>query len=286
VSPAAQGRADAPARPVAAVIIPAHNEAAVLGRTLQPLAGAIARGELEVTVVCNACTDATPSVAARFDGVRVLECDIPSKSNALNLGDDATSIWPRIYLDADIVAPPASLAAAAAVLRESVALAARPPAAFDVAGAGPLVRAYYRARGRIPAVRTALWGAGVYGLSAAGHRRIPRFPDVIGDDLLVDRMFRADEKLVVEGEPVLVRVPRTLRALVAITRRNLTGAREPGPDGIAGRGSRDVLAELVGTIRTPATAFDAAVYIAVALLARATLPGRHRRWERDDTSRS
>src|SRR5688500_5584423 len=108
------------------VIIPAHNEAAVIERCLRALTDGAADGELDVIVVANGCSDDTAATARKFGasgggGVRVLETDVPSKSNALNLGDhaaDAADGWPRVYADADVVLSLASLRRIAAALAE------------------------------------------------------------------------------------------------------------------------------------------------------------------------
>ena len=55
--------------PAGAVIIPAHNEASVIGRTLGRLAPLAAGGQVEVIVACNGCTDNTAEVARGFKGV-------------------------------------------------------------------------------------------------------------------------------------------------------------------------------------------------------------------------
>jgi len=274
---------------VAAVIIPAHNEERVLARTLGPLAAHAARGTLEVIVVCNACTDRSADVAREFAGVTVIETDTASKPHALNLGDAHATAWPRIYLDADIVAAPQSIGDTAAALGTGTWQAARPQARFVTSGAAPLVRSYYRARSRVPSLNSAMWGAGVYALSEEGHRRLVSFPDVTGDDLWVDRLFSPAEKTVVDTTPVAVQVPRTLGSLIAISRRNVAGAREPGPERPGPDSSQihapsRVVRELAGTVRSPLSALDALVYVAVALCVRLTR-GSARRWERDDTSR-
>ena len=48
------------------IIIPAHNEAAVIGQTLQGLLRQAGEGD-EVIVVCNGCSDDTAGVARRFE---------------------------------------------------------------------------------------------------------------------------------------------------------------------------------------------------------------------------
>ena len=97
--------------PHGSVIIPAHNEAAVIARTLAPLAPLAATGQLEVIVACNGCSDNTAGIAGQFEGVTVLELEQPSKTAALNAGDAAASHWPRLYLDADVQISPGAVRA-------------------------------------------------------------------------------------------------------------------------------------------------------------------------------
>ncbi len=85
-------------------IIPAHNEANVIERCLDPLAKGMVSGELEVIVVCNGCTDQTAHLAGgKSKHIRVVETEVPSKSVALNLGDNVACGFPRFYLDADVI---------------------------------------------------------------------------------------------------------------------------------------------------------------------------------------
>src|SRR3954454_6965386 len=86
------------------IVIPAHNENSVIARTLKPWVDGRGSEDISVVVVCNGCTDETASNARRFGAtVRVIESEIASKTHALNLGDHASSTFPRIYVDADIV---------------------------------------------------------------------------------------------------------------------------------------------------------------------------------------
>jgi hypothetical protein len=137
-------------------------------------------------------------------------------------------------------------------------------------------------------VHGSLWGAGVYGLSATGRARFGAWPNIIADDLFVDGLFMAEEIEIVEAEPVVVRTPRDVTNLVNILRRAQRGKWElvaqPGSVGsIATSTARDLLATgLTG----PQAAVDAAVYAALALLARGSA-GRPTtpRWERDVSTR-
>jgi hypothetical protein len=161
-------------------------------------------------------------------------------------------------------------------------LAARPSFRYATEGCAPAVRAYYRARARIPGMTEHLWGAGVYGLSAEGHARLGRFPDLVADDLYVDQIFEPAEKVVVPTQPVLVQCPRTVRALVDTLRRVYRGrsqvARALPVAPVGGLGP------LLRSVRSPAQLLDAAVYAALVLRARTTRRATGG-WQRDSTSR-
>jgi glycosyltransferase involved in cell wall biosynthesis len=281
------------------VVIPAYDEAAVIGGCLDALFTGFEADELDVVVVCNGCTDRTADVArASAHPVRVHELQRASKPAALRRGDAETRTFPRLYLDADVSLPGS---AARLVLERlgSGALAARPPVLYEVSGASPPVRSYYRARSRVPAVLGSLWGAGVYGLSAAGRSRFDAFPDVVADDLWVDRLFSDEEVEIVNCAPVVVSVPRRSRDLLRVLARTYRGKREKAaaPD-LRDRSQETVMSTLrdlgrVG-LADPVGALDAATYAAFAAGARLALalPQRSEgriageRWERDDSARA
>ncbi len=266
-----------------AIIIPAHNEAAVIDRTLAGLEPLLGRPGVEVIVVCNATTDDTADRARQFDGVTVLEIDEASKPGALNAGDQVARAWPRIYLDADIETPASAIADVLGTLaRDEGGLeAARPAARYDTDGASALVRAYYRARTRIPSFRDALWGAGAYAVTERGHRRFGTFPLGLADDLFVDGLFPAGTRAVLPTEPVIVRTPRDMSSLLRILRRGLRAGAAQG-EVTSGQTAR----QLLRTIHGPGSACDAVVYAGVVVWARGG-PGARRdeRWGRDDSSR-
>ncbi|MGN6326419.1 WecB/TagA/CpsF family glycosyltransferase [Pseudolysinimonas sp.] len=276
---ATRDRPERTGSPIASIVIPAHDEATVIDRTLAPFAPWAADGLLEVIVSCNGCRDDTAERARRHTGVRVLEIPESSKAAALNAADAVATAWPRIYLDADIETRPDTLLPLIGALDDGQP-AGRPPFRYDTTGASAIVRAYYRARSRVPSLNRALWGAGIYALSRVGHERLGSFPDAVGDDLHVDRLFAPDEKRIIGGEPVVVRTPRTPAALLAVLRRARRGADQQGVDTGASTG-RDLLA----SIRGPRSAWDAVVYVVVTLRARSGRPDPAATWERDDSSR-
>jgi hypothetical protein len=213
-----------------------------------------------------------------------------SKPAALNAGDQAATLWPRLYLDADIQISATAVLAVLDRLAQGDVLAARPDCRYDFDGASALVRSYYRARGRIPQYKFAMWGAGVYGLSAKGHQRIAAFPMITGDDYYVDTRFDADEKTVVRTDPSVVKTPADAKSLLAILRRSHRGKAElsadrHGPDAHRRTTGVDSAVSVARTIRGPQSAVDAAVYIGMAVAKRWTLR-QAKEWERDESSRS
>ncbi len=279
--------------PLGSVVIPAHNESSVIRRCIDSLLENFQPGELDVVVACNGCTDDTAEVArSSAYPVKVLELRRASKPAALRAGEEAASGFPRLYLDADVVLTSGAARLVLERLQIGPALAARPPIQYDTAGSASLVRRYYRARAAVPAVMGSLWGAGVYGLSQAGRARFDRYPDVVADDLFVDRHFQSSEIEIVAAAPVIVRAPRKTADLVRILRRTYNGNAEnrrvmplatasppPTPSTV-----RD-LARLAAA--GPVNAIDVATYVTLAALARGSLAMvRAAAWERDNSSRS
>jgi glycosyltransferase involved in cell wall biosynthesis len=290
---------DSPAiTPLASVVIPAHDEAVVIKRCLDSLFTGIEPGELEVIVVCNGCHDETAAVARSCGHpVRVLELQTASKSAALRAGDLAARTLPRLYLDADVLLCGASARRVAERLSAG-AVAARPPVVYSSEASSAAVRRYFRARSGMPSLLSHLWGAGVYGLSAAGRARFDTFPDVMADDLWIDLLFEPAEVEIVECQPVVVSVPRRGRDLVHVLRRTYRGKAENGL-GISGvNRARETSGSTLRDLRRlalsgPTAAIDAATYASFAAGVRlgraletaASTPSGADRWERDDSSR-
>ena len=271
----------------------------MIARCLDALFTGVEPGDLNVVVVCNGCDDDTAD-RARSSGhqIRVLEIEVASKAAALRAGDRAAALsFPRLYLDADVVLPGSSALAVINRLNAG-AVAARPPVVYDSSRSSALVRSYYRARARIPAVLKSLWGAGVYGLSATGRERFEEFPMLTADDLWIDRQFMPDEVEIVDCTPVLVAVPRRATDLVHTLRRTYRGKVENRPEQGADERGREITVSTLKDLRRlaasgPAPAMDAAVYAAFAIAGRLRLMLTQRAgataaqgWERDNSSRS
>ncbi|MGP5382730.1 glycosyltransferase family 2 protein [Glutamicibacter arilaitensis] len=282
--------------PPGAIIIPAHNEAAVIARTLKSLAPIAATGAIEVIVACNGCTDQTAQIARQFESVKVIEASRASKTVALNEGDATATLWPRLYLDADISITATAVRMVFQHLADGRNLAARPAFVYDDGTATWPVRAFYRARRRLPSTAQALWGAGAYALSREGHTRFGAFPDVTGDDLFVDLQFLPQEKDILATPPVQVLTPRDTRSLLKILRRNYRGDAEFATlkrDGnvsarVRHNGTKQTVLELVQSVTGPRSLRDALVYASLVSFARRrpSTADRGTLWERDESSRT
>jgi GT2 family glycosyltransferase len=270
-----------------AVIIPAYNEATVIKRILGQLSRAAADGFIELIVVCNGCTDTTADVARSVPGVQVLELEQGSKPAALNAGDKVATLWPRLYVDADVEMSAEGVLAVLDRLADGDVLVASPDFQDDWRGASALVRSYYRVRSRIRWHKLAMNRAGAYGLNEEGHARFGAFPGVTNDDQFVDTRFEASEKAVVPTALSVRKTPADVQSLLAILRRHKRGEAEllAADHGVRETGLNTSVAVLA-TIRGPRSAVDALVYFGMMLTARFRRYWRSEVWERDESSRS
>lgn len=158
--------------PIAGVVIPARNEERGILRTLAVLHDGLQLGDLEVVVVCNGCTDRTADVVrAAYPDIKVLEIPQPSKADAVAVGNAASSVFPRVHLDAGVRITGVGIMRLVAPLvapDEGVVLATAP-----------------------------LFGRGVFALSEAGQARVDTLPRLMRDDLAVSEAFAPGERLVV-----------------------------------------------------------------------------------------
>ncbi|MGW0485319.1 glycosyltransferase [Nonomuraea sp. NPDC003214] len=272
-------------KPTVSVVVPAHNEEAVIAAGLDTLLAGAEPGEFDVVVVANGCSDGTARAAAR-PGVRVLETATPGKAHALRLGDAACRTFPRVYLDADVRLDAGSLRALVAAAGSPGVLACAPQVSWDLTGVGPLVRRVLAVHEALIRPGRALAGVGVYALTAEGHSRVFPLPDVISDDGYVDSFFTGDERVVVTGARSVVRPARTVRAHLARRVRVRQGNRQLAA---LGRPLRPLEAgSLRRVVRSGAAGpLNVACYLAVLAADRllTRLRGDRQDWGTDASSR-
>jgi glycosyltransferase involved in cell wall biosynthesis len=281
---------------VISVVVPAHNEAAVIETGLRALTARAAPGEIEVIVVCNGCTDRTAELARAFAPiVRVIETDVASKTIALNLGDSAAAGFPRIYVDADVVLPLEDLRRLVEAMRVQCAPAGAPTAqTIFLPGTSLWVRLFYDAWMALPYVQEGMIGAGTYALSRDGRSRFGEFPPVIADDGFVRLLFNETERIQAPDAVSRVLAPKTLADLIRVKARSRLGIHELAvkfPDLHRSAQKRKrygaAAARLLAQPRLyPALAVYVWVTVIVRLRARAMVRNLHEYvWEKDLSSR-
>lgn len=281
------------------VIIPAHNEEAVIARCLDTLlADAPEDSMMQVIVAANGCADDTVAIARRTaPGALVLDLPVGSKTAAMNAANREALHFPRIYLDADVQCSFASLQAVAQVLREPGVMAAAPALRMDLSRSNWLARAYYRVWLTQPYVKRALVGSGCFGLSQAAYERIGDFPPITGDDIWVYSRFPEAERRNVAsdfaGRPVWFLVSPPRRAIDQIrveTRRRLGNEQVlrdyPSPHYAGSNNAGD----LRDALRDGASVLDVIIYLAIKALVRLRVKRARRQrkeimWERDLAAR-
>ncbi|MFD8388645.1 glycosyltransferase [Streptomyces sp. NPDC059680] len=280
------------------IVIPAHNEARVIGRLLDSLLADSSEDEedgTDIVVVCNGCTDDTARIAAaRGPRVRVVEIPVPSKHAALRAGDDHARGFPRLYVDADVVITGADVRALTEPLDDDTSgvLATAPERQIPLAACAWRVRAYYQVWQRLPAVREGLFGRGVIAVSKAGQARIAALPPLMADDLAASLAFAPDERRVVHAARVVIQPPRTWRDLI---KRRIRAAvstaqveQHHRPEEASARTSTADLKALLR--REPGLFAGVVVFVAAAVTARrgarkAITAQDFGTWLRDESSR-
>lgn len=271
--------------PIASIVIPAHNEAAVIERCLRSFADGM--NEFEVVVACNGCTDDTAVRAKAFEGVRVIEVIPASKVAGLNAGDLAATVFPRIYLDADIEVTASTLRRLAQTLSAG-APAAAPLPKLDTTGCTWATKAYFRLWRRLGYVNRNLLGSGIYGLSESGRSRFGEFPDLIADDGFVYSQFAPSERVNPPGAYFTLRAPRNLASTYRRRVRIVQGNKQLEATGrtmeVPGPFWHQVLR------RDPRLVLSAFIFLPVNLLAARTADKRLQaggqvNWNRDTSRR-
>jgi glycosyltransferase involved in cell wall biosynthesis len=282
------------------LIIPAHNEEAVIGRCLRTaLAEATDPEAIEIVVAANGCTDRTVEAARRAaPHAKILDLPVGSKTGAINAANRAASGFPRIYLDADIECSFHSLAAMARILSEPGVMVAAPAIRLDLSHGSRLIRLYYAAWMKQPFAKAGKGGAGCYGLSKAALQQVGEFPPIIGDDIWIHTRFPDAQRRLVDrdaqGREVysIVRPPSTALQQVKVEARRMRGNAEvkrnyssPYVDS-ANRGGG-----IAGSLRSGASPLELAVFYGVKMLVRVEMRRSNLRsdsagWTRDLSSRN
>ncbi|SMH27735.1 Glycosyl transferase family 2 [Rathayibacter oskolensis] len=279
------------------IVIPAHDEEAVIGRLLRALVDGDPEGRLEIVVGANGCSDGTAAVARAVDPrIVVAETERASKIAGLNAADELATVFPRIYVDADVsVTAETLLALGDELARPGGPLAAAPEFHVDTRGASWPVRAHYAIWELSDYRVSGLVGSGIYGLSAEGRSRFGAFPEIIADDRFVQQLFAPEERLTLPGHVFTVKAPRRMRNQIKRTVRIAIGNAQLSASGLVpdrpAQSGSGMVSLLKRVLRRPALwpAFPIYCYgylrprlEARSIIARGGVP----EWNRDETTRA
>ncbi|UYV38725.1 glycosyltransferase [Rhodobacteraceae bacterium D3-12] len=215
------------------VIIPANNEAALIGRCLEAVLGSDPKpgagsGSLplpmpiEVIVAANGCSDDTAAIARSYTphfqrmgwDFKVMEMGPVGKTGALNAADKAAKFGSRAYLDADVVvsAPMLDQVGRALEIRRPAYVSGQVRIVSPKDRASRLYASVYR---RVPFMTQGVPGCGFFAVNQAGRQRWRAWPKIISDDTFVRLLFTPQERIgvgatydwpLVEGFDNLVKV--------------------------------------------------------------------------------
>ena len=280
------------------VIIPAHNEEAVIARCLKAMQSVEGDDSaMQVIVAANGCSDNTVNAAINaMPSAIVLNLAEGSKAGAINAGIDLASHPVVIVLDADIECSFTALAALAAAAAVDGIMTAAPGIRMDLSRSNWLVRAYYRAWARQPYALSGKGGAGCYCISAEGLRQIGRFPLIIADDIWIHTRFADHQtKYVTQDDAgravfTIVRPPRTAIEQIRVEARRRIGNAEVrqfhSTEHWSGSNAQSWLRT---ALRSGARPMDLLIFLVMKTLARLLARWRvsrgHVAWTRDLTSR-
>lgn len=272
------------------IIIPAHNEEAVIGRLLGSLRD---RSENdEIIVVCDGCLDRTAEVARSFAEVVVMEKARGGKPSALNTGDRRATLFPRFFVDADIVVTATALHEVADLMTDGIEAGA-PRCEVDLGYSSWVVRRFYEVWTKLPYMTEGVLGSGVVGLTKRGRARFSEFPSVIDDDEFVRRLFTIEERVRQTVSSFVVTPPAKVGPLIGIKTRSRLGMMQldrlygPAPSA-SGSPGRSATKEL---LISPRMWPSMAVFVIIRAMVGTRAWWRFRRgqfggWARDESSRS
>jgi GT2 family glycosyltransferase len=198
------------------VVIPAGGDAGLLQRCLVALLCDSVGIDLRVVVVANGPGRSQNRASAQsfltaFEAERqtliVVTNSRPGKTEALNRGDRERRDGPVLYLDADTIILPGSLAAIVTSLAIDAPLLVAPPMVL-VRPEGWLERGFASVWPLLSGMENDVVGAGVYATNPAGRRRWGEFPAIAADDLFVRSRFTKGERKLLSAGGFLFDLPR------------------------------------------------------------------------------
>lgn len=258
------------------VLIPAHNGAETIARSLGSLVNQAFTGHLDAVVVCNGCEDSTEARARAWDAafsnrgwrLRVIRSR-PGRISALTAGE-AVLHDPSVIavVDQDAALSENALQDLCSLLSERGKHFAAPQ--LSLPPSHGLVGRYYRAWQSVPYVRAAPVTIGCYAISARGQDWWSHFPPDVPDDQFVRLHFEPCERAVASAATYEVLPPSDVRALLRARRgyAQLNRSLAVASPGLATRARRERRAGLTAWAINPRHWVDAALVCAIHTCAR------------------
>ncbi|WP_159974509.1 glycosyltransferase [Roseobacter cerasinus] len=203
------------------IVIPVCNEAQRLPETVPGILSAGRATKARIIWVCNGCTDDSFQIIKNMVGqnAEVLNLDPRGKTAALQAGDDQLGhIFPRFYVDADILIEGRDLSLLHAALVSGVADLVSPRYEFDCSGASNISQRIAECWMSLPHARQTAFH-GVLGISEKGRAHWERWPDVVGDDAFAAATIPAKRQRLILGAKASSRSPESFAAWVRMRRR-------------------------------------------------------------------
>ncbi|MCT4609178.1 MAG: glycosyltransferase [Pelagimonas sp.] len=275
----------------ATILVPAHNEEAVIARTLWYLSKGLRLDEFRVVVIANGCSDSTAARARSvMPDAEVIETQRRGKCHALNLGFDAScKSAPIVCLDADLDVTSESLTALLAPLSNGTALASCGKMEVITSSSSAAVRMFYQGWRSNPYFNQGKFG-GLFALSPEGAARVFPLPEITADDEYIRRSFNAQDVAFVPTCSFSARAPFRFRDLIRVRRRSLRGARQVTKLGMASPEQKSLPKMLRRALVSPSDTLPIAFFLLVMCWVRVCLmcegQSSSQRWERDLSSRA
>ncbi|NNE35976.1 MAG: glycosyltransferase family 2 protein [Rhodothermales bacterium] len=278
---------------MATVIVPAHNESAVISDCLESIVDQ--EGVDDVIVACNGCSDDTADIVRlRFPGVHCLDIAEASKTNALNVAEEKAKelgmVFPLFYIDADTRLGPNAVKIIDEALASSPILLAAPTPVIDTSQSSWLVKQYYKTWLDLPYVKQGVIATCSYILTARGRERFDEFPEVVSDDGYVRGHFRASEISNIAPAEIYIRAPRDVVSLIKIKTRARLGNKQLLATGQWQVREHRSYGRILIKRLFSRSVVSTLVYISVTLIMRTRANWQFRRisqyqWEKDLSSR-
>lgn len=265
------------------IVIPVRNEAAALREILPALLSEMEGLRARPVWVCNGCIDESVQVIRSLAGrsAEIIELTRPGKTGALQAGDDALNeLFPRFYLDADIILSPGALPALLRPLVDGRADLVAPRIIHTTEGVTALSAAMARTWNALPFAREATF-LGAAGVSRAGRAAWERWPDILGDDIFMAASIAPHRRLIVSQVTAETRPPPNFTGWVRMRARWMQGEAELREMGLEAPKASGQRSALFRRMFKPAQAFGAWAFAAARLLALFVRVRRTSGWRPD-----